>query len=114
MARFLGPASSGTLLGTRTYALGTGLYYYLEFTIHYTLGSFEVCVDGVNRLERPPGPERDAARGGPGRTAVPRATPYLGRGRAALIAEALQRAEGNQGVAAGILGASVACAVRTK
>ncbi len=30
------------MLGTRTYALGTGLYYYLELTIPYTLGSFEV------------------------------------------------------------------------
>lgn len=38
---YRGP-SSGTLLGTRTYALGTVLYYYLELTIHYTLDSFEV------------------------------------------------------------------------
>lgn len=49
---YRGPASSGTLLGTRSYALGTGLYYSFEgkITTHDTAGSFEVRVDGLNRL----------------------------------------------------------------
>jgi hypothetical protein len=40
------------LLGTRSYALGTGLYYSFEgkITTHDTAGSFEVRVDGLNRL----------------------------------------------------------------
>jgi DNA-binding NtrC family response regulator len=47
-----------------------------------------------------------SVRGGPGLTAVPDPLPTLGEAEAALIAETLRRAEGNQGVAAGMLGLS--------
>jgi hypothetical protein len=52
LSLYRGPFSSFVLLGTSTYALSTGLYYYVELklTIHDTTGSFEVRVDGVNRL----------------------------------------------------------------
>lgn len=44
--------STSTVLGTSTYAVTTGSYFYLEFkfTIDNTTGSYEVRADGVNVL----------------------------------------------------------------
>jgi hypothetical protein len=43
---------AGTVLGTSSFALAVGTFYYIELkaTIHNTTGSFEVRVDGINRL----------------------------------------------------------------
>jgi hypothetical protein len=43
---------AGTLLGTSTYELNAGSWYYIEFkgAIHDTTGTYEVRVDGVNKL----------------------------------------------------------------
>lgn len=43
---------NGTALGTSTFALSTGVFYYIEFKclINNTTGTFEVRVDGANKV----------------------------------------------------------------